>query len=169
MIAPAALSLVTIAASCVGVRPSSASEPPVVGRPATSTVSLTRTGIPASGPPGCPAARALSAAIAAPVAVGFTARTALTPGPCWLTYLIRSRYAFTSWALVSVPAAKRRWMSAMSSRSRSSTGAISASDSGPAKPLNGPHECGSKRGPGTQRQLAGLTSDGARRCLVACS
>ena len=54
----------------------------------------------------------------------------------------------------------------MSRRSRSSTGAISASVSGPAKPANGAAaDCGSKRGPGTQRQLAGLTSDGAPAVL----
>ena len=91
MIAPAAFSRVTSAASWAGTTSSSASEPPVVGSPATSIVSLTSTGMPASGPPGVPAARALSAAIAAPVAAGLTARTALIPGPWWLTYLMRSR------------------------------------------------------------------------------
>ena len=37
--------------------------------------------------------------------------------------------------------------------------------SGPAKPANGPQPVGSKRGPGTQRQLAGLTSDGGAPVL----
>ena len=54
--------------------------------------------------------------------------------------------------------------------SRSSTGGISASVSGPAKPVNGPQPTGSYAAvPGTQRQDAGLISDGGLRFFVACS
>ena len=70
MIAPAAFSRATSAASVAGTTSLSASDPPVVGSPATSIVSLTRIGTPASGPPGVPAARAVSAATAAPIAPG---------------------------------------------------------------------------------------------------
>ena len=49
----------------------------MVAIPATSIVSLTSSGMPASGP--------VFGAAASAIAAGLTARTALMPGPAWLT------------------------------------------------------------------------------------
>ena len=75
MIAPAARSWPTMNASG-GRAGSSAADPAVAGRPATWTLSLTRTGIPSSGPRGLPARQAASLAAACSRASGVTAITA---------------------------------------------------------------------------------------------
>src|SRR5882672_6642699 len=62
-IAPAALSFAAMNESCIGVDPASASDPAVVViRSAVSTLSLSRIGIPCSGPRTFPALRSRSSA-----------------------------------------------------------------------------------------------------------
>ncbi len=80
MTAPAARSRVMMNASG-GWAPSKAGEPAVVGMPATCTLSLTRTGMPSSGPRGPAAdARAASLAAACASASGLTVMTACRAG-----------------------------------------------------------------------------------------
>ncbi len=62
--------------------------PAVVGIPATWMLSLTRTGIPSSGPRGVPPARVASLARASAAASGFTVITACSAG---FSRWIRSR------------------------------------------------------------------------------
>lgn len=73
--APASRSLRVIVASS-GRVPSRAREPAVVGRPAMSTLSLSRTGMPSTGLRGPAASRTWSLAAASAAAIGFTASTA---------------------------------------------------------------------------------------------
>jgi hypothetical protein len=54
MVAPAASSRVTTVASRVGTKPATVRDPLVMGTPATDTLSLIATVLPASGPPGSP-------------------------------------------------------------------------------------------------------------------
>ncbi len=81
MIAPAARSRATSAASRRVTLSFSASEPAVVAsRSAVSILSFTRIGTPASGPSGLPALRAASEAWAWASASGLTAITACSLG-----------------------------------------------------------------------------------------
>ena len=91
MIAPAAFSRRTMNASRLGTECSSTIEAAVVGMPATSMLSLSRTGRPSSAPRGWPEARAASDARASSSACGFKERTALIAGPRRLTAAMRSR------------------------------------------------------------------------------
>ena len=77
--APASRSLVTRNASG-GSADRSAGEPAVVGIPATWTLSLTRTGMPSSGPRGPLRARAASLAAASDPALRLTVMTACSAG-----------------------------------------------------------------------------------------
>ena len=88
--APAARSLATTVESRSGTEFWSATEPAVVGSPATSRLSLTSTGMPCSGPRSFPVARSRSSSDASVSARGFMCRTALSPGPRALTAAIRS-------------------------------------------------------------------------------
>ena len=88
--APAARSLATTVESRSGTEFCSATLPAVVGRPATSRLSLTSTGMPCSGPRTLPVARSRSRRLASCSARGLTIRTALSPGPRALTAAIRS-------------------------------------------------------------------------------
>ena len=94
--APAARSLLTIVASLSGTECSSTIEAAVVGIPATSMLSLSRTGSPSSGPRTDPVRRAMSLTRASCNAFGFSDRTALSAGPRRFTAAMRSMYAFVS-------------------------------------------------------------------------
>ena len=89
--APAAFRFAATVESSGGIECSSGIEPAVVGIPATSMLSLSRTGIPSMASSGWPARRRASAASASAIAAGFSARTALRPGPCVLSAAIRFR------------------------------------------------------------------------------
>ena len=90
-IAPAALSLDTNAASDAGIDFCSAIDPPVVGRPFTSTTSSTSTGKPCNGPRTEPPARSASSTLASATAFAFSERTACSAGPSALVSAIRAR------------------------------------------------------------------------------
>ena len=62
----------------------------MVGIPATSTLSLSSTGRPSSGPRTLLVRRAMSDTRASWSACGFSERTALIAGPRWLTAAMRS-------------------------------------------------------------------------------
>ena len=81
MIAPAALSLATIAESSDGIECWSAIEPAVVASPWTSIVSSSRTGMPCSGPRTPLVARSASSVAASSIAFVSIARTAWIAGP----------------------------------------------------------------------------------------
>ena len=91
MIAPAARRLAATGLSPRGNERSSASAPAVVGRPATSMLSFTSTGMPCSGPRTRPRRRSRSARRASRSAAGFTMRTALMAGPDVFVCPIRAR------------------------------------------------------------------------------
>jgi len=93
MIAPARRRSVTRGASPAGKESASATEPAVVGRPATSMLSLTITGMPSSGPCGLPEASIPSAAATSRRASGLITRTAFSDGAREFTLEMRSRYA----------------------------------------------------------------------------
>jgi hypothetical protein len=76
MMAPAALSFFTMKASSGGREPSSSTDPPVVGRSAVSTLSLSTTGMPCSGERGPLAFRSASRERARSRAFGLSAITA---------------------------------------------------------------------------------------------
>ena len=83
MTAPAARMRATTGASVAGIRSTppallySSDQPPVVGKPTMSMVSLTTTGTPASGPSASPAARRRSIARASASASGLRKMIAL--------------------------------------------------------------------------------------------
>ena len=124
--APAARSLATTVESRAGTEFWSATLPAVVGSPATSRLSLTRTGMPCIGPRTLPVARSRSSSEASVSALGLVVRTAFRPGPRALTAAIRSMYARVSCTLVSCPAAICVCSSATVARSRSGTAADAA-------------------------------------------
>ncbi len=104
---PASRRAATIGASRTTVRPARAREPAVPGSPTASTLSLTRTGIPWSGPRDLPAARSASSRAACSRASGASASTARRwtgPGPS--TTAIRSSRAWVSSTDVVRPAAR---------------------------------------------------------------
>ncbi len=86
--APAARSFFTRSASAAGGRPASARDPAVVGMSRVFTLSLSRTGMPSSGPRDLPRRCLRSLATAWPRAVGLVRSTALIFGS---TALIRRR------------------------------------------------------------------------------
>ena len=116
--APASRSRTTTSASRSGTECSSARLPAVVGSPATSMLSLTRTGTPCSGPRTRPSARSASSAAARSRASGARQRIALTSG---FSVAIRSRYASTSPTLVVAPDAIAALTAATPAVSRSSS------------------------------------------------
>ena len=105
--APAPRSRVTRKASCFGRFSASASEPAELTRPATSTLSLIRTGRPCSGPRIRPALRSASSAAASARARGLSSITAFSAGPASSTAAMRSRYACVKSLDVSLPSAMR--------------------------------------------------------------
>src|SRR5690349_15906094 len=86
--APPTRSFATSSASVAGGFPVRASDPAVVGMSRVFTLSLSRTGMPSSGPRVLPRRCLMSLAAACPRAVGLTCRTALILGS---TDLIRRR------------------------------------------------------------------------------
>ena len=103
--APASRSRVTRKASCFGRFSASAREPAELTRPATSTLSLIRTGRPCSGPRSLPALRSASSAAASASARGLSSMTAFRAGPASSTAAMRSRYACVKSPDVSLPSA----------------------------------------------------------------
>ena len=94
MTAPAARSFAAIVASCAGAVPTSAIDPAVVCiRSCVSMLSLSRTGMPWSGPRTCPARRSASSDRAMSSASGLSSMIELSDGSM---RLMRARYAFTS-------------------------------------------------------------------------
>src|SRR2546426_3688080 len=94
MTAPAARSLAATVASWSGAVPTKANEPAVVCiRSAVSMLSLSKTGIPCSGPRGPRALRSASRAPAIASASGLISRIELTRGPflSWSSSSMRSR------------------------------------------------------------------------------
>ncbi len=89
--APASRSRRTTNASDDGVKPSRASEPPVVGMPAVSMLSFTATGMPCSVPLEPEAARSASRAAASSRAAGLTTMKAFRAGPARSYAAMRAR------------------------------------------------------------------------------
>ena len=88
--APPARRLAATVESCNAGWPSNANEPAVVCiLSPVSMLSLSRTGMPCSGPITLPLARRVSAFFAIASASGFSSITALTLGPFWSNWLMR--------------------------------------------------------------------------------
>ena len=90
-------------ASCFGRFSASASDPAEFTMPATSMLSLIRTGMPCSGPRTLPAFRSASSASASASAAGLTLDHRVQPRPGIVHLAMRSRYASVSAREVSVP------------------------------------------------------------------
>ena len=108
MTAPASCSRRTAAASRTGQDSASAVNPPVVGMPATSMVSLTTTGMPCSRPRAPLRPRSRSSSRARCKASGLRLITALMRGPRRSYASIRSRQRCTSRSAVSLPSSNAR-------------------------------------------------------------
>ena len=134
MTAPAAFSRATWKASSGGYHPASAIAPAVVGRPATSKLSLTTTGMPCSGPRGPDAARSRSSASASSNARPLSEIIAFSAGPRSSYAAMRARYCATICREVTRPSSIAACSSGMV-LSRTSNGG----GEGEASPAGLPH------------------------------
>ena len=125
--APAAFSRATWKASSGGYHSASAIAPAVVGRPATSKLSLTTTGMPCSGPRAPDAARSRSSASASSSARPLSAIIAFSAGPRSSYAAMRARYCVTIWRDVTRPSSIAACSSGMVfSRTSNGGGAVAA-------------------------------------------
>ena len=89
---------------------SNARDPPVVGSPSTSMLSLKMIGMPCIGPRVLPAARSASSARASAIAAGFSASIECSAGPCRSNLESRARYSRTTSCVVVSPRVSASWI-----------------------------------------------------------